>query len=226
MKMQDLIKKIVRRLFLFLHEQTRKASLQYSTHSSLKKAVDSAIEHTRVHQEISSTHSISVDLGSGTSPRNIFGASEAIGVDFARSRENNVICCDLSSGNLPFPDTSIDFVTAFDFIEHVSRVQLTGSTLNPFINLMNEVFRVLRAGGIFLSHTPAYPFAGAFQDPTHTNIITEITFPGYFCKDPAGRWQTPWASQYGFTGTFVLVSQYWLDGRLITVLGKEQDSTR
>lgn len=220
--MFHLSNKIARRIFLFIHNQTRKASLHYPAFSSLQNALDLAIEHNKIHQTANCTHSISVDIGSGPNPRNIFGANESIGVDFTGNQEKNVICCDLSSGNLPFPDESVNYITAFDFIEHVSRIQLAGSALNPFINLMNEVYRILCPGGIFLSHTPAYPFASVFQDPTHTNIITEITFPGYFAKDPAGRWQTPWASQYGFTGTFVLVSQYWLKDHLITVLGKEK----
>jgi len=45
---------------------------------------------------------------------------------------------------------------------------------------MNECYRVLKKDGVFLSMTPIYPYLGAFQDPTHVNIITVDTFTNYF----------------------------------------------
>jgi len=50
----------------------------------------------------------------------------------------------------------------------------------PFIYFMNECYRVLKKDGVFLSMTPIYPYLGAFQDPTHVNIITVDTFTNYF----------------------------------------------
>jgi SAM-dependent methyltransferase len=219
--MQKISKKIYKRLLAFIHKQGINASLYYPRLPSIQNAINAAIEFNKKHSKPKNGRSISVDIGSGRNPRDVFKTDQLVGIDLIDDKKNNVIRCDLSSGNLPFPDESIDYITAFDFIEHLSRNQLAGSTINPFINLMNEVHRILHSGGVFLSHTPAYPFASAFQDPTHTNIITEITFPGYFASDPAGRWETPWASQYGFQGNFILVQQYWLNEHLITVLGKE-----
>ena len=69
---------------------------------------------------------------------------------------------------------------------------------------MNEVYRTLKPGGLFLSFTPAYPVVDAFSDPTHVNIITEKTFPEYFTNQLG-------ASIYGFTGRFELVGQKWHD---------------
>jgi hypothetical protein len=79
---------------------------------------------------------------------------------------------------------------------------------------MDEIHRVLKMGGIFLSLTPAYPDAKAFQDPTHVNFITDRTFPDYFCSPNL------WGRMYGFKGNFILVSQVWEDGKLRTVLRK------
>ena len=219
--MFNIINKISRRILFFIYRKLLRASLQYPAFESLEVAVNSAINFNKAYTKIEELNTLSVDLGSGINPRNIFSAKECIGLDIKENKINNVISCDLSTGNLPFNDSSVDFITAFDFIEHISRTQLSNSTLNPFINLMNEVYRVLRSGGVFLSHTPAYPFASAFQDPTHINIITEITFPGYFSVDVKGRWHIPWANQYGFNGKFLFVHQYWLSEHLITVLGKE-----
>ena len=71
---------------------------------------------------------------------------------------------------------------------------------------MNEIYRILAPGGYFLHCTPAYPAKQAFQDPTHVNIITEDTFPTYFCVNQSEK---PWASMYGFHGAFTLVEQVW-----------------
>ena len=78
---------------------------------------------------------------------------------------------------------SVDVVTAFNFVEHVPRCLYTQhTTIFPFVNLMNEIHRVLKPGGFFYSHTPAFPSLEAFTDPTHLNIITEYTFKDYFCR--------------------------------------------
>ena len=79
---------------------------------------------------------------------------------------------------------------------------------------MNEVYRVLKLDGLFLSFTPAYPHAEAFRDPTHVNIIAEDTFSLYF--DSKNRW----ASMYGFTGAFEIVMQEWRGPHLLTIMKK------
>ena len=83
-----------------------------------------------------------------------------------------------------------------------------------FVELMNEVYRVLKPGGIFLSHTPIFPFPASQQDPTHVNLITEDTFPKYF--DDSSRF----ASMYGFTGSFKVEDQLLSPPYLISVLRK------
>ena len=63
---------------------------------------------------------------------------------------------------------------------------------------MNEIYRVLKPGGLFYASTPAFPSPEAFQDPTHVNIITDGTHE-YFCGG------NPDARIYGFTGQFVAI---------------------
>ncbi|WP_254216871.1 class I SAM-dependent methyltransferase [Synechococcus sp. CCY 9618] len=159
-----------------------------------------------------------LDLGCGTVPRNPFKAGRSHGIDIRNIPEHGVVSADLSNGPIPFPDSCFDFVTAFDFIEHVPRVVCTaGSTRFPFVALMDEIHRVLKPGGIFFSKTPAFPSQEVFQDPTHVNPITENTLPLYFCRK--GQ-EHPWARMYGFSGTFELMAQGHSLHDLLTLMRK------
>lgn len=163
---------------------------------------------------LSSPASHSLDLGCGNQPRNPFRASISKGADINQSSDDRVFRSDLGLGSIPCQDGEFDFVTAFDFIEHVQRVAIIdGRTRFPFVELMSEIHRILKPGGLFFSRTPAYPHKEAFQDPTHTNIITEDTFAKYFCGDI-------WAKSYGFNGCFTLVAQDWCAPSLLTLIRK------
>lgn len=159
----------------------------------------------------------SLDLGCGVNPRNLYEADEVFGIDLRESPDGRIRKADLCIEPIPFEDESFDFVTAFDFIEHIPRVLYLPQRRNPFVELMNEVWRVLKLNGTFLSVTPAYPNAAAFVDPTHVNMITEGTFPLYFGDK---EHDSPWGAIYGFKGAFHTVSETWRGPHLMTALQK------
>lgn len=156
----------------------------------------------------------SLDLGCGPVPKNTFQAQEVYGIDVREDVAAGISRADLVLEPIPWPDESFEFVTAHDFIEHIPRVIYAPVRRNAFVELMNEVYRVLKPGGLFLSVTPAYPHPAAFSDPTHVNIITEDTWRCYF--DHERRW----ASIYGFTGRFLVRSQEWRGPHLQSILQK------
>lgn len=145
------------------------------------------------------THRKSLDLGCGNNPRNPYHYEELFGIDLIAQKFDGVqyARANLALEPIPFPDNCFDRVTAFDFIEHIPRILAMDSkrTRLPFIELMNEVWRVLKPNGVFYAVTPFYPHPAAFQDPTHVNIITKQTHE-YFCGN------VPPAIAYGFTGSF------------------------
>jgi SAM-dependent methyltransferase len=153
-----------------------------------------------------------LDLGCGPKPRNPYSADELHaldirlpeGLDAARFRQANLVL-----EPIPFADDHFDSVSAYDFIEHVPRLVALpqGGTRLPFVELMNEVWRVLRPGGRFYAVTPAWPKAEAFVDPTHVNIITERTHR-YFCEPDVG------ADVYGFKGRFRALRVQWIRKRV------------
>lgn len=159
---------------------------------------------------------IAVDLGCGPKVMNRFNANKALGVDLFQDNDNGVFKCRLGFEKLPFDDNSIDYLTAYDLLEHIPRYsdrEDIGNT--PFINLMNECYRVLKKGGLFLSMTPIFPYPAAFEDPTHNNIMTAHTLERYFTTDKYGI-----ASHYGITANFNIKYQRMLGQHLIAVLEK------
>jgi predicted O-linked N-acetylglucosamine transferase (SPINDLY family)/SAM-dependent methyltransferase len=160
------------------------------------------------------TKTRSLDLGCGPQPKNPFSADEVFGIDVRDDLEVNIRRADLAIEPIPFDDDSFEYVSAYDFLEHVPRVLYVPTRRNAFVELMNEIYRVLKMGGLFLSFTPAYPQPAAFQDPTHINIITDQTFPLYF--DNVNRWSVG----YGFKGAFVIRLQEWRGPHLLTVMQK------
>lgn len=149
---------------------------------------------------------ISLDLGCGETIRNPYQALKVVGLDIQDA--------DLAIEPIPHPDDYFDFVTAYDFLEHIPRLLYVPQRRYPFVELMSEVWRVMKVGGKFLSSTPAFPHAPAFQDPTHVNIITPLTFAEYFDDEKT------WAKMYGFKGKFRINNMRYHGPHLIAELEK------
>jgi SAM-dependent methyltransferase len=161
----------------------------------------------QIKTEIMTKH---LDLGCGSSPRNPYDANEIHIIDIQKPSKLKpgliFTKANLSLEKIPYEDNCFDYVSAYDFIEHIPRVlNKEKNTIFPFIELMNEIYRVLKPDGIFYAQTPAYPSLEAFQDPTHVNFITIKTHK-YFCGE------MPRGSMYGFKGKFKAISVKWVCG--------------
>ncbi len=150
-----------------------------------------------------------LDLGCGYAPRNPYGQDEIWGIDISQEvlqLSGKIKYSDLSVEKIPFEDNNFDSVSAYDFLEHIPRVLASGKKEHmrfPFIELMNEIWRVLKHGGLLYAVTPAYPRQEAFVDPTHVNIITEKTHM-YFTEPLL------MAKVYGFDGSFKVRRAEWM----------------
>ena len=146
-------------------------------------------------------HTSHLDIGCNSNPRNPFSADKLYGIDIIDLDTKDFIYqkCNVIFDSLPFPDSTFDSVSAYDFLEHVPRTAtIDNSSVFPFIHVMNEIYRVLKPGGIFHGITPGYPRSEAFVDPTHVNFITKKTHT-YFTS-PKYK-----ARMYGFKGKFKIV---------------------
>jgi SAM-dependent methyltransferase len=159
-------------------------------------------------------NSKTLDLGSGQNPQNPFFAATVFGIDLSSNIEKKIYQADLAIEKIPFDDNYFDYLTAYDFLEHIPRVIYSPNRRFAFVEVMNEAWRVLKPGGLFLSHTPVYPYSSLFRDPTHVNLIACDTFQLYF--DSENRM----AKMYGFVGAFEIIHEYIREPYLISILKK------
>lgn len=156
---------------------------------------------------------VHLDLGCGTNPRNPFMSQKVFGLDVISELDFNDFDVEyrlMSEETLfPFADNSIDSVSGFDFLEHLSRSFRSDLGTNEFIHYMNEVSRVLRPGGVALFVTPAFPGKMVFSDPTHQNFITIDTIK-YFVSDSDNTAAPAIEMKYGYKGDLRLISQFWV----------------
>lgn len=150
-----------------------------------------------------------LDLGCGDKPRNPYGCDEVWGIDLNQDvvdRFPFILRANLSLEKIPFENDSFDAVSAYDFLEHIPRVLAASdakTTTFPFVELMNEIWRILKNGGLLYAVTPGFPREEAFVDPTHINPVTAKTHT-YFTLPHCG------ASIYGFTGCFRVRRVKWM----------------
>jgi len=149
-----------------------------------------------------------LDLGCGTKPKNPYNMESLFGVDIEKivktnTYEKNIIeikQANLTFGKIPYKSNFFDSVSAYDFIEHIPRIINIGHKKSryAFIELMNEIYRVLKHEGKFYAMTPAYPCPSAFVDPTHVNFITDKTHHYFSLPSIGGK-------IYGFNGAFKVI---------------------
>ncbi len=114
---------------------------------------------------------VKVDLACGGTKKEGY-----IGID-AYQCEGVDIVHNLMEFPWPFEDNSIYEMNCSHFVEHIPIQLADGSYgLNKF---MEEVYRCLMPGGTILITAPYYTSMGAWQDPTHTRGITDVTFSYY-----------------------------------------------
>lgn len=97
------------------------------------------------------------------------------------------LCC-----GLPFEDHSIESIITHHALEHVGE---------GFIPLMDDIYRVLKPGGILRVIVPLFPSHTAVADPDHCRYFMEGSFAS-FCghlgseDNPTGSWLDSFSVPY------------------------------
>lgn len=95
----------------------------------------------------------------------------------------------------PWPDQSVEFVQAFDIIEH----------LPDKIHTMNELWRVLDEAAQAHIIVPTTEGSGAWQDPTHVSFWNRRSFL-YFQE--GSPYRERFAASYGITARFHVIKEH------------------
>lgn len=113
---------------------------------------------------------IRLDVGCGFNKQSGF-----IGMD-KRAVPGVDIVHDIEIFPWPLPDSSCEVIIMSHIFEHIK----------PWlsIDLMNEVWRIMRVGGVLMIATPYATSFGYFQDPTHCNPCNEATFTYFIPGEP------------------------------------------
>jgi len=107
--------------------------------------------------------SIRLDIGCGASKHRGF-----MGID-KLPLEGVDIVHDLEKTPWPLKDGSVTTAIASHVLEHINPAN------GIFLNVMNEIWRILEPDGQFAFVVPYAGSPGYWQDPTHCNGITEVT---------------------------------------------------
>jgi SAM-dependent methyltransferase len=110
--------------------------------------------------------------------------------------------------NWPWPDNSVEYIRAWDIIEH----------LPDKIFTMNELWRVLRPGGRVEISVPTTDGSGAWQDPTHVSFWNRRSFLYYEAGNP---YRERFATFYGISAKFRTVqerTEQTQDGPRLTIV--------
>ncbi|HVI41387.1 MAG TPA: class I SAM-dependent methyltransferase [Anaerovoracaceae bacterium] len=111
-----------------------------------------------------------LDIGCGR--KKITGA---IGIDFSAMSDAD-ITLDLNKERLPFEDSSVDFIFSSHTLEHL--------TIEGFLHVMEECYRVLKPAGQLKIVVPYFTTTANLANPFHNNNIcfNEHTFR-FFSSD-------------------------------------------
>lgn len=108
-----------------------------------------------------------LDLACGQNKREGF-----FGVDIADTEATDLVH-DLSVFPWPFEDGSVEEIVTSHYVEHTYPV---GTAQDGLIAFMNECWRISAPGAKMEIIHPYALSTRAFQDPTHTRFIPEVTW--------------------------------------------------
>lgn len=193
---------------------------------------------------------IRLDIGGGQDPMPGF-----VNIDVLDLPEVDIVW-DIERTPWPLPDECVTSAVASHVLEHLTpgfgdkRLQplvdllvdkkvfnqkeadeYMGSRNSGFLNVMNELWRVMKPRGRFAFVCPNAESPGFAQDPTHQNMINNNTMRYFAPLDPSGLYQfyrpSPWnilMYDYQMNGNIecILEKLPWDDSYMGVVLPKDQ----
>jgi len=124
---------------------------------------------------------VKLNLGCGQNRREGY-----VNVDREPAVEPDVVM-DMEDFPWPFDTDSVDEVVANHVLEHI------GATTNVFIGVMQEIYRICRAGATIHIAVPHPRHDNFLNDPTHVRAVTPMTM-ALFSRENCLRWEADGAA--------------------------------
>jgi SAM-dependent methyltransferase len=96
--------------------------------------------------------------------------TELVTLDFVEDHDPDVVH-DLEQLPYPFADDTFQEIHAYEVLEHLGRQGDFRSLLRQF----EELWRILKPGGVLAATSPSWRSMWAWGDPGHTRVITSGT---------------------------------------------------
>lgn len=152
---------------------------------------------------LKSKSGIRLDIGGGHNPNPGF-----VNIDILPLKEVDIVW-DIEKTPWPLPDECVLTATASHVLEHINPHK------GVFIDVMDEIWRILKPDGQFAFVSPHATSPGYAQDPTHCNMINETTMHYFAPLSPTRLYQfyqpKPWKIE----------RQYWNPAGNLEVLLKK-----
>ena len=123
-----------------------------------------------------------IELGPGANAQ----VADALTIDLSFAAAPDVRA-DLECGLAFLADQSVDEIHSHHVLEHIEN----------FESLLEECFRILRPGGVFIGSVPHFSNPYLYSDPTHRRTFGLYTF-GYYCEGSELQREVPRYRQTGF----------------------------
>jgi len=123
------------------------------------------------------TNIYKLDIGCGLNKKSDFTGIDIF--DYSNIYINEFICGSVPEVLKNFADNSIEEIYTSHFIEHIPQDRV--------IETFNEIYRIIKVGGLFEIFVPPTTGRGAFCDPNHRSYWNDLSFR-YYDKSWEGYW--------------------------------------
>ena len=161
-----------------------------------------------------------IDLACGDNKK-----SGYYGIDISDCSDVDLVH-DLTVYPWPLDDNSVDEINCSHYMEHITHFDIQGilkqsetfeefklkatQAKDGYINFVNEVYRILKVGGVATVTVPHYMSVRAFGDPTHQRYVGDTSFL-YLNKEWRDKNKL---SHYGIEADFDMKLSYHIDNEL------------
>ncbi len=182
------------------------------------------LQNLLIEEDVSNL--LDIACGPGTFIGNLPSQINCIGVDIAKKQisyaqnkygneHKKFLTCDVLTNKIPFPDNTFDAVSSIEFFEHIN--------VDSIKKILQEAYRCLKPGGLFVATTPNYELLWKFLEYSISKIgkidyrsqhITRFTLPTFCSLIEESGLEIVTARKYLYLSPFISLISWDLSSKL------------